>query len=163
MKRVLIPALFVLLTTSVVAQTTAPTTPANPAAPSANQSPAATAPATTTSSSNRFTTSQSQEQWLVGNLMNKRVYNAAGQSIGDLNDVLIDRNGNVIAVIIGVGGFLGIGEKNVAVDYNFLKSNGGITGDRIVVGMNEQDLRAAPDFERIKPAASNQNNAPRTQ
>jgi sporulation protein YlmC with PRC-barrel domain len=102
-----------------------------------------------------FITNQGQDQWLAGNLWNKNVFNAAGQPIGALKDVLVDREGKVVAVIVGAGGFLGLGEKNVAIDYDFLKQNGGISGDRIVIGMTEQDLRAAPDFHRARPATAN--------
>src|SRR5947209_539290 len=76
---------------------------ADQAAPSVSPANNADAP----SGQNRFTTSQGQDQWLVGNLWNKTVYNAAGQKIGDLKDVLVDRDGKVVAVVVGVGGFLG--------------------------------------------------------
>jgi hypothetical protein len=80
------------------------------------------------------------------------VYNAAGKSIGELKDVLIDKDGKVTALIIGVGGFLGLGEKNVAVNYGELQKSGGITPDRITLGMSEEDLRNAPKFERNSSA-----------
>ena len=47
-------------------------------------------------------------------LLNENVVNAANETIGDVNDVLLDKNGKVASVIVGVGGFLGMGEKNVA-------------------------------------------------
>ena len=46
------------------------------------------------------------------------VYDAKDAKIGDVEDVLLDKNGKVDAVILGVGGFLGIGEKDVAVPFN---------------------------------------------
>ena len=101
-----------------------------------------------------FQTVQGQGQWLVGNLWDKSVYNAAGKSIGELKDVLIDKDGKVTALVIGVGGFLGLGEKNVAVDYNFLQQNGGITPTRITLGMSEDDLRNAPKFDRSSNSSS---------
>ncbi len=134
MKYLTAAAVAVLLTSSALAQ----------------QMPSAHDAGNTTSapSANRFTTNQGQDQWLVGNLWNKKVYNASGQSIGDLSDVLIDKDGKVAALVIGVGGFLGLGEKNVAVDYDYLQKNGGVSPSRIVLGMSEQDLRNAPDFHR---------------
>ena len=51
--------------------------------------------------------------------------------------------------MIGVGGFLGLGEKNVAVDYNYLEKNGSIAPNRITLNMTEQDLRSAPAFNRM--------------
>ena len=82
------------------------------------------------------------------------MYNAAGKSIGELKDVLIDKDGKVSALVVGVGGFLGLGEKNVAVDYDYLQKNGGITPNRITLGMSEEDLRNAPKFERNSSSSS---------
>jgi sporulation protein YlmC with PRC-barrel domain len=102
----------------------------------------------------RFQTVQGQGQWLVGNLWDKSVYNAAGKSIGELKDVLIDKDGKVTALVVGVGGFLGLGEKNVAVDYDFVQKDGGITSNRITLGLTEEELRNAPKFERSSNSSS---------
>ena len=118
------------------------------AAPSANQ-PATPAPAMSETNANGFMTNEAPNQWLVGNLWNKSVYNASGKSIGDLKDVLIGPDGKIQALVIGVGGFLGLGEKNVAVDYNYLEKNGAIAPNRITLNMSEQDLRSAPSFNRM--------------
>ncbi len=167
MKSLTAAAAAVLLTTSAFAQQAPSSNPSSgmpsPSRPAGNQGGApGTNSATDTTgnpdtSSNRATnasnpghylTNQGQDQWLVGNLWNKSVYNAAGKSIGDLNDVLIDKDGKVAALVVGVGGFLGLGEKNVAVDFDQIKQSGGISGNRIVVGLSEQDLRNAPAFQR---------------
>ncbi len=95
---------------------------------------------------NRFMRNEAQGQWLVGSLWNRSVYNASGQSIGELKDVVIGPDGRIQALVVGVGGFLGLGEKNVAVDYNFIEKNGGITPNRITLNMTEQELRSAPSF-----------------
>ena len=101
-----------------------------------------------------FQTVRGQGEWLVGHLWHKSVYNAAGQSIGDLNDILFDKDGKVSALVVGVGGFLGLGEKNVAVDWDQVKQHGSIAPDRIVLGFSEQDLRNAPAFTRNASSAS---------
>jgi hypothetical protein len=49
------------------------------------------------------------------------VYGQNNEKIGDVKDVLVDKSGNAKAVVIGVGGFLGIGEKNVALPFNALQ------------------------------------------
>lgn len=59
--------------------------------------------------------------WRVTDLEGKAVYGAENESIGEINDVLVSQDGSINAVIIGVGGFLGIGEKNVAVDMSALQ------------------------------------------
>jgi sporulation protein YlmC with PRC-barrel domain len=53
----------------------------------------------------------------VSNLMKATVKNAGGESVGTINDALLDTSGQVTHYIIGVGGFLGIGERNVAVPF----------------------------------------------
>jgi len=136
-------ALALLLATPALAgpgtDTAAPNQPAmnNPAAAGANEANAS-----------RFMINEASNQWLVGNLWNKSVYNAQGKSIGELKDVLIGPDGRIQALVVGVGGFLGLGEKNVAVDYNYLEQNGGITPNRITLNMTEQELRSAPSFNK---------------
>ncbi len=60
---------------------------------------------------------------LASNIIGETVYNGTGdnaENIGDVNDIVISADGKIEAVIIGVGGFLGLGEKNVAVEYSKL-------------------------------------------
>ncbi|MFZ0568868.1 MAG: PRC-barrel domain-containing protein [Rhodomicrobium sp.] len=122
-------------------------------APMANQ-PATPAPTGTMNkvNANEFMTNEAPNAWLVGNLWNKSVYNQSGKQIGDLKDVLIAPDGKIQALVIGVGGFLGLGEKNVAVDYNYLEKNGSIKPNRITLNMTEQELRSAPTFNRTNNA-----------
>lgn len=101
----------------------------------------------------RFLQAQKPDHYLATRLSGRDVYNAAGQSIGNLNDILIDQDGNVVAVIVGVGGFLGLGQKDVAVDFEFVKASGGFSGERLVMGMTEEELRNAPAFERLERGA----------
>lgn len=167
-------AVAVLLTTSAFAQqapgtdTTAPSALPSPSSPPGNkggapgqssatdtaESPSMGATATHSADASNFQTNQGQDQWLVGNLWHKSVHNAAGQSIGDLNDFVVDKDGKITAVVIGVGGFLGLGEKNVAVDFDHLKQNGSISPNRLVLNMSEQDLRNAPAFVRSSSSSS---------
>ena len=60
------------------------------------------------------------DQFRSTNLRGTRIYGANNENIGEINDVLISQSGQVAAVIIGVGGFLGIGEKDVAVPMSML-------------------------------------------
>ena len=82
-------------------------------------------------------------------LLSENVVNAANESIGDINDVLIDREGKVAAVIVGVGGFLGMGEKDVALPYDqltFAKD----ANNSLIVGTSatKESLEAAPEYSR---------------
>lgn len=154
MKRLAAAALALCISAPAFAQTPNPAPSPSPApAPESKQTPAPSAGAQPAGS--HFVTSQGADQWLVGDLWRQSVYNTSGASIGDVKDVLIDRDGRVRAIVVGVGGFLGLGEKNVAVDFSFITEKGTIGKDRITVAMTEQDLRDAPSFERLKSSANN--------
>jgi hypothetical protein len=59
--------------------------------------------------------------WRSSKLMGLDVYNRADEKLGDINEVLLDKDGKVKAVVIGVGGFLGMGEHDIAVSMDKLK------------------------------------------
>jgi sporulation protein YlmC with PRC-barrel domain len=126
------------------------------------------------SGSGNFVTQVQQGQWTASKLIGTKVVSANNENIGDVNDVILDRNGTAQAVVIGVGGFLGIGEKNVAVPFQSLEfassrdtsttasttgsgtatsgsASAGTAGgdvDRVVLRMTKAELEAAPKFER---------------
>jgi len=110
-----------LLSAPVLAQTSpAPSTTA-PAGSS-------TAPATTTQGSPmmpganiEYITQGKPDMWRASKLEGVDIYNQNNERIGEIDDVLVDKSGKVEAVVIGVGGFLGIGERNVAVPFNALQ------------------------------------------
>ncbi|MGZ5873059.1 MAG: PRC-barrel domain-containing protein [Bradyrhizobium sp.] len=60
-------------------------------------------------------------EWRGSKLVGINVYNDANEKIGDINDIILDKSGKVENVILGVGGFLGMGEHYVAVAYDKLK------------------------------------------
>ncbi len=64
-----------------------------------------------------YLTEQAENQISVNDFMGQAIYTADNQSIGDINDLLVEKDGGIIAAVVGVGGFLGIGEKNVAVPF----------------------------------------------
>jgi sporulation protein YlmC with PRC-barrel domain len=65
--------------------------------------------------------SHREGEWRASKLVGVNVYNDANEKIGDINDVILDKSGKVESVILGVGGFLGMGEHYVAVAYDKLK------------------------------------------
>lgn len=71
--------------------------------------------------------------------------------IGEVNNLIVSRDGSVRAVVVGVGGFLGIGEKNVALkmsELKFLKKAGDDADDYfIVVNSNKERLEKAPEYK----------------
>ena len=59
--------------------------------------------------------------WRASKLMGLDVYNDANEKLGDINELILDKDGKVNAVVIGVGGFLGMGEHDIAVSMDKLK------------------------------------------
>ena len=89
----------------------------------------------------------------------KTVYDMSGNNIGDVNDLIISGDGQVQAVILGVGGFLGMGEKDVAVNTQAVQMvQDGTNAKRLVVDASRDALNAAPAYDlsarRYVPAAS---------
>jgi sporulation protein YlmC with PRC-barrel domain len=69
----------------------------------------------------QYITENRPDIWRASKLDGVDVYNDRNEKIGDISEVLLDREGKVEAVVIGVGGFLGVGEHNVAVPFNALQ------------------------------------------
>jgi ribosomal 30S subunit maturation factor RimM len=67
-----------------------------------------------------FVVRQGPNQLLGSNLMSANVIGATGENIGTVDDVLMDNQGRVLAIIVGVGGFLGIGQRDVAIPVDAL-------------------------------------------
>ena len=61
------------------------------------------------------------DSWTVTNYYKQSVYDTKQNKIGSVDDVLLDKSGKVSALIVGVGGFLGMGEKDVAVPFSAVK------------------------------------------
>jgi sporulation protein YlmC with PRC-barrel domain len=76
---------------------------------------------TAASDSAAAASSHKEGEWRASKLVGVNVYNDANEKIGDINDVILDKSGKVENVILGVGGFLGMGEHYVAVAYDKLK------------------------------------------
>jgi sporulation protein YlmC with PRC-barrel domain len=77
--------------------------------------------ATTAAPSAMSDTSSFKGDWRSSKLVGLNVYNDSNESLGSINDLLTDRSGNIKAVVIGVGGFLGVGEHLVAVAFDKVK------------------------------------------
>ena len=88
---------------------------AQQAQPVDRAAPAASAPAATSEKM------MLKNNWRASKLMGLDVYNEANEKLGDINELILDKNGKVNAVVIGVGGFLGMGEHDIAVTMDKLK------------------------------------------
>ena len=101
-----------------------------------------------------FVTVQPQGQWLAAQLLGQPITNQAGETIGNVNDLLFDKSGRIVNVVIGVGGFLGLGEKSVAVPFGTLSFTADANGKRVITApLSKARLEAAPDFQATEKTA----------
>jgi sporulation protein YlmC with PRC-barrel domain len=120
---------------------TKPTPPAQSVTP-------APSPSASTPSSGSFMTEMKPGVWRAAKLNGVNVYNAQNEKIGDINDVLIDQSGKAQAVVIGVGGFLGMGEHDVAIPFDQIK-------------FSDEPLRTASSSTSSSSTSSSTATAPR--
>jgi len=110
-----------------------------------------------------YLTEQSEDQIAASTYIGQSVYNASDESIGEINDVIFTKDGSVEAAVIGVGGFLGIGEKNVAVPLDTISIANVPNSDDLKLTSQEtaDTLKAAPEFKTKAQQVAEQNaNAP---
>lgn len=92
---------------------------------------------------------QDKNTYLASALVGSWVYAPDNTTVGDVNDVIINPSGEVEGVVIGVGGFLGMGEKPVAVALNRLtiSQNEDLSSAKVVLNVSLAELDAAPAFK----------------
>lgn len=131
----------------------APDASADPAKPmdNAQTSPSTDTDMTTTAMDKTYLTEQSANQISANTYIGQSVYNAADESIGSINDLIMEKDGGITAAVIGVGGFLGIGEKWVAVPFdNISISQAPDSGDvKLTTTETAESLQAAPEFKTL--------------
>ena len=94
------------------------------------------------------TAANQSTDWRASKLIGKAIVNAANESIGDINDLLVSADGKIDSVIVGVGGFLGIGEKNVALPFNSLKFTTDGKGNTVVMSkVTKASLESMPQWK----------------
>ena len=99
-------------------------------------------------------------QVMASTLIGKSIYTGTGDNaavVGDVNDIVMGSNGTADAVVVGVGGFLGIGEKHVAVDFdslNWVERDGKLW---LTMDTTKEQLEKAPAFKRTAMAGEGSN------
>jgi hypothetical protein len=118
----------------------------------------------------KFIAAQSPDQWVFSKFKGTDVIGPDNAQVGNVNDMLFDKNGKILGLIVGVGGFLGIGEKSVAIDMSAFQPVPADTGSstsggnsavisrnddptmvKLKVSWTKDQLKNAPDFQYYKP------------
>ncbi len=155
-------AVSALMVSGALAQASPPAMdPPKAAAPKADAAPVDAA---------KFISSQSTDQWVFSRFKGTDVLGPDNASVGNVNDMLFDKNGKILGLIVGVGGFLDIGEKSVAIDMSAFQvapadtgtsgaggapalSNNDPTSVKLKVTWTKEQLKNAPDFQYYRPPA----------
>src|SRR5260221_12123334 len=154
-----------VIISGAIAQSQMPTAPA-PKDQSATPKEQSTAKESTSASEAKFIPSQGADQWVFTKFRGTDVLGPDNTSIGSVNDLLFDGTGKITGMVIGVGGFLGIGTKNVAIDmsaFNAVPADSSSKDNntpaskandpsnvKLKVAWTEDQLQDAPDFQDYK-------------
>ncbi|MCC8982718.1 PRC-barrel domain-containing protein [Bradyrhizobium acaciae] len=87
------------------------------------------------------------ESWTITNYYKQNVYDPKESKIGTIDDVLVDKAGKVTGLVVGVGGFLGAGEKDVIVPYTAVKTQKKDDKWWLTLDETKDSLKAAPGFK----------------
>jgi len=97
----------------------------------------------------------------AGELIGTAVNNEAGEEIGEINEILLTKDGKVAAAVIGVGGFLGMGEREVAVKFESLRLTQDANGDPVVsISATKESLSAAPEWRWSRTGTTGKGTTP---
>jgi sporulation protein YlmC with PRC-barrel domain len=94
------------------------------------------------------------ESWTVTNYYKQAVYDPKESKVGDIDDVLVDSTGKVTGLVIGVGGFLGAGEKSVIVPYSAIKKTKKDDKWWLTINETKDDLKTAAGFKYDKASTT---------
>lgn len=148
-------ALLAFSASSAFAQETSPSaspTPSEQRMPNATPSPAPTPsmtdPASPARAGGAFASNQAADEWRSSKLVGMTVYNKANDKIGSINDLVMGPDGKISHAVIGVGGFLGMGEKLVGISFGDLQLNRDTDGKtHVIVDSTKEALENAPDYK----------------
>ena len=128
----------------------------------------ATTPTTTTSTTEAMKLKPGE--WRATKLTGIDVYNSSKEKIGAIKELIVDKSGSIASVVVGAGGFLGMGEHDVAVPFTDVKwsdepvaptNTSGTAGkpadetnraypDHAVIDMTKDQLKALPEIQYTK-------------
>ena len=146
-KLMITTASLALLTSAAIAQAPDQTQPAPPAA---------------TTSKAQVITEQKPDQLLASKLKGTNVIGSNNEKIGDVSDILFEKDGKVLAYVVGVGGFLGIGAKDVALSPQSFQVMPASEREsmKLKISMTKDELKNAVEFKPYKEPATTTGQSP---
>ena len=88
----------------------------------------------------------------LGSILGRDVKSPKGEDLGRVVDVLADAQGHVRVAIIDFGGFLGVGNRRIAVDWPLLRFDLSIRDKPLILSVDRQKLQSAPEYNSNKPS-----------
>jgi sporulation protein YlmC with PRC-barrel domain len=120
---------------------------AMPASAQTTTAPPSTPPPAASPSGQPMWYSHQADEMRASKLIGTKVVNAANETIGDVNEVVLAKDGKVAAVVIGVGGFLGMGEREVAMGFDSVRMSRDSSNNLVLtVNATKDGLKAAPEW-----------------
>jgi len=90
---------------------------------------------------------QAADEYRTSKLVGSKVYNEANENIGSIEDIVLKADGAMDEVVLSVGGFLGIGDKFVAVPFSDLRIAPDGNSFKVIINGTKETLRAVPDYK----------------
>ncbi len=85
----------------------------------------------------------------VSDLMGASIKTMNDEDVGSVSDLIINEDGQIVAIVVGVGGFLGMGQKDVAIGWGHVSTSVNADDDQeLRIDVSRQDLRSAPEFQK---------------
>ncbi len=97
---------------------------------------------------------QADDQALASDVVGSKVVTPGGEQLGKVDDLIVDHDGKLQGAVLSVGGFLGIGDKQVAVPWKAIQQRG--PNEPLVVAMSKDQLENAPEFMTLADQRANQ-------
>jgi hypothetical protein len=116
------------------------------------QAPEQPGEAAPTISSSQIIGSQGADEWLASQLRGTAVVSSDNQKIGEVVDILFDRRGQARAFVVGEGGVMGLGAREIAIDlsqFHEVPANGGASRAQLKVDMTKEQLAGVPEFKPL--------------
>jgi sporulation protein YlmC with PRC-barrel domain len=125
-------------------------------APAMKTEAPAPAPTTATADAGTYLTAQSADQVSANTYIGQSVYNAKNESVGKVTDLIMEKKGGIVAAVVGVGGFLGIGGKDVAVPIGNIDvaQNAQDGTVKLTTSETAESLKSAPEFKTLSMQAA---------